>query len=132
MQRLTIRNGTGGFLQTDHLTVCKLAAVVHEGHCADGGANVAGTSGGLFDFAAVDLDLYDMQGGETPGKGDFHVRDDWCPADDKAFDADQLVAVYAVLEAKNILDRNQAYRLDSTFACSLREARTVELCRSST
>jgi hypothetical protein len=100
VRRLTIRDGIGRFLQADHLTVRKLAAVVHEGHRADGGTNVAGTPRRLLDFAAINLDLHSMRAGEAPEKGDFHVRDDWCRANDQAFDAYQLVGVYATSDVK--------------------------------
>jgi hypothetical protein len=60
VRRLAIRNGIGRFLQADDLAIRELAAVVHEGHRADGGAHVAGTPRGLFDFAAIDLDLHGM------------------------------------------------------------------------
>jgi hypothetical protein len=76
------RNGVGCFLKANHLTVRKLAAVVDEGHRADGGTNVAGTPGGLFDFAAINFDLHGMRAGEAPEKGDFHVWNDWRRAND--------------------------------------------------
>jgi hypothetical protein len=101
VRRLTIRNSVGRFLQADYLTVRKLAAVVHEGHRADGGTHIAGTPRWLFDFAAVDLDLHGVRAGEAPEKGNFHIWDDGCRADNEAFNAYQLVGVYAVSEANH-------------------------------
>ncbi|KAH9969328.1 hypothetical protein BGW80DRAFT_1335609 [Lactifluus volemus] len=89
--RLTIRHRVGRLLQSDHLSVRKLAAVVHERHGADRGTDVARAGRWLIDLTAVDPDLHGVVAGEAAEKGSVHVGDDGGGSDDKTFDTDKFV-----------------------------------------
>ena len=95
MRSLTIGHSVRSFLQTNYLPISKLAAVVHQRHRADRGADISRTSLGFVDFAAINLDLDSMVAGETAEECDFHIRDDGSGTDDETLYTDQLVRVYA-------------------------------------
>ena len=81
-------------MQTNYLPISKLAAVVHQRHRADRGADISRTSLGFVDFAAINLDLDSMVAGETAEECNFHIRDDGGSTDDETLYTDKLVGIY--------------------------------------
>lgn len=67
-----------------------------EGEGSELSTDVAGTTGGLLDLAAVDFDLEGVGADGTAKKGDFHVGDDGGGADDETLDGDEFVGVAGV------------------------------------
>ena len=90
---LAIGHRVGGLLQADDLPVGEFAAVVHERHGPERGADVAGAALGFVNLTTVDFDLDGVVAGEAAEERNFHVGNDGCRSNDETLNAHELLGI---------------------------------------
>ena len=94
MRRLTVWDGIGSLLKTNHLSVREFATIVHQRHRADSPTDIPRASLRLVDLATVNLDLHGMIASKASEKRHLHIRDNWRGTNNETFDTDKLVGIY--------------------------------------